>query len=71
MHRPWGPLEPFDNSYAKLLSKNGIYSHIVSDHLHYFENGGTGYVTAFDSWDFIRGQEYDPIEVMVPHQSNE
>ena len=65
MHRPWGPLEPFDNSYAKLLSKNGIYSHIVSDHLHYFENGGTGYVTAFDSWDFIRGQEYDPIEVMV------
>ena len=65
MHRPWGPLEPFDNSYAKLLSENGIYSHIVSDHLHYFENGGTGYVTAFDSWDFIRGQEYDPVEVMV------
>ena len=65
MHRPWGPLEPFDNSYAKLLSNNGIYSHIVSDHLHYFENGGAGYVTSFDSWDFIRGQEYDPIEVMV------
>lgn len=65
MHRPWGPLEPFDNSYAKLLSENGIYSHIVSDHLHYFENGGTGYVSAFDSWDFIRGQEYDPVEVMV------
>ena len=65
MHRPWGPLEPFDNSYAKLLSKNGIYTHIVSDHLHYFENGGSGYVTSFDSWDFIRGQEYDPIEVMV------
>ncbi len=65
MHRPWGPLEPFDNSYAKLLSENGIYTHIVSDHLHYFENGGTGYVSAFDSWDFIRGQEYDPIEVMV------
>lgn len=65
MHRPWGPLEPFDNSYAKLLSENGVYSHIVSDHLHYFENGGTGYVSAFDSWDFIRGQEYDPIEVLV------
>lgn len=59
MHRPWGPLEPFDNSFARLLSENGVYSHIVSDHLHYFENGGTGYVNAFDSWDFIRGQEYD------------
>ena len=65
MHRPWGPLEPFDNSYASLLSEQGIYTHIVSDHLHYFENGGSGYVTSFDSWDFVRGQEYDPIEVMV------
>lgn len=65
MHRPWGPLEPFDNSFAQLLSRNGVYSHIVSDHLHYFENGGTGYVNAFDSWEFIRGQEYDPIKVMT------
>ena len=65
MHRPWGPLEPFDNSFASILSDNGVYTHIVSDHLHYFENGGTGYVNAFDSWDFIRGQEYDPIKVMT------
>ena len=65
MHRPWGPLEPFDNSFASILSDNGIYTHIVSDHLHYFENGGTGYVNAFDSWDFIRGQEYDPIKVLT------
>ena len=65
MHRPWGPLEPFDNSYAQLLSKHGVYSHLVSDHLHYFETGGWGYANAFDSWDFIRGQEYDPINVMT------
>jgi arylsulfatase A-like enzyme len=65
MHRPWGPLEPFDNSFASILGKNGIYTHIVSDHLHYFENGGTGYVNAFESWDFIRGQEYDPIKALV------
>jgi len=65
MHRPWGPLEPFDNSYAQLLSTNGIYSHLISDHLHYFENGGWGYANAFDSWDFIKGQEYDAIEVMT------
>lgn len=65
LHRPWGPLEPFDNSYASCLSEHGVYSHLISDHLHYFENGGWGYAASFDSWDFIRGQEYDPIEVMT------
>ncbi|WP_238368666.1 sulfatase [Mesobacterium pallidum] len=64
-HRPWGPLEPFDNSYARLLSTAGVYSHLISDHLHYFENGGWGYAQAFDSWDFVRGQEYDPKTVMT------
>lgn len=65
MHRPWGPLEPFDNSYAQLLSQHGVYSHLISDHLHYFETGGWGYANAFDSWDFIKGQEYDALEVMT------
>lgn len=65
MHRPWGPLEPFDNSFASILGENGVYTHIVSDHLHYFENGGTGYVNAFESWDFIRGQEYDAVKVLT------
>lgn len=65
MHRSWGPLEPFDNSFPALLSKAGVYSHIVSDHLHYFEEGGNGYTQAFDTWEFIRGQENDPWVAMV------
>ncbi|MEX3007109.1 sulfatase [Hoeflea sp. TYP-13] len=65
MHRHWGPLEPFDESFARILSKNGVYSHLISDHLHYFENGGWGYATAFDSWDYIRGQEYDAVKALV------
>ena len=64
-HRNWGPLEPFDESFARILSKNSVYTHLISDHLHYFENGGWGYANAFDSWDFIRGQEYDALKVMV------
>jgi arylsulfatase A-like enzyme len=64
-HRPWGPLEPFDNSYARQLSASGTYTHIVTDHYHYFEAGGAGYVQSFDSWSFIRGQEYDPVTVKV------
>lgn len=66
-HRPWGPLEPYDNSYARILSGAGVYTHLITDHLHYFENGGWGYAQAFDSWDFVRGQEYDPVRpVVVP-----
>ncbi len=65
MHRSWGPLEPFDDSFARILSQNGVYTHLISDHLHYFEDGGWGYATAFDSWDFIRGQEYDALKALV------
>jgi arylsulfatase A-like enzyme len=65
MHRSWGPLEPFDNSFPRLLSDAGIYSHIVSDHFHYFEDGGAGYTNAFDTWEFIRGQENDPWVALV------
>ena len=65
MHRHWGPLEPFDESFARILSDNGIYSHLISDHLHYFEEGGWGYANAFDSFDYIKGQEYDALKVLV------
>lgn len=65
MHRSWGPLEPFDNSFPKLMSAAGIYTHLISDHMHYFEEGGNGYAQAFDTWEFIRGQENDPWIAMV------
>jgi arylsulfatase A-like enzyme len=64
-HRSWGPLEPFDNSFAQILKENGVYTHLISDHLHYFEDGGHGFHTKFSSYDFIRGQEYDPWVAMV------
>lgn len=64
-HRSWGPLEPYDNSFSQILRDNGIYTHLISDHLHYFEDGGHGFHTRFSSYDFIRGQEYDPWVAMV------
>jgi arylsulfatase A-like enzyme len=68
LHRSWGPLEPFDNSFPELLFDKGIYSHLVTDHFHYFEDGGATYHTRYDSYDFIRGQEGDPWKAMVqPH----
>jgi arylsulfatase A-like enzyme len=65
MHRSWGPLEPFDNSFPQLMWEAGIHTHLVSDHLHYFEDGGSTYHGRFRTWDFIRGQEYDPWKAMV------
>ncbi len=63
MHRSWGPMEPFDDSMPEILKKNGIYSHLVSDHQHYWEDGGCTYHTRYCSWDAVRGQEGDPWQV--------
>lgn len=60
LHRSWGPLEPFDDSMPELLKNNGIYTHLVSDHYHYWETGGATYHTKYDTWEFSRGQEGDP-----------
>ena len=60
LHRSWGPLEPFDDSMPELLKKAGICTHLVSDHQHYWEDGGATYHTRYSSWECIRGQEGDP-----------
>ncbi len=65
LHRSWGPLEPFDNSFPEMLRERAIHSHLVTDHMHYFEDGGATYHGRFRTWDFIRGQEYDPWKAMV------
>jgi arylsulfatase A-like enzyme len=60
LHRSWGPLEPFDDSMPEILGANGIYTHLASDHQHYWEDGGATYHTRYKSWEFFRGQEGDP-----------
>ena len=53
LHRSWGPLEPFDNSFPEILKQRNIYSHLISDHYHYWEDGGATYHTRYNSFDFI------------------
>jgi len=60
LHRSWGPLEPFDDSTPTILKTNGIYTHLVSDHYHYWEDGGATYHQRYSSWQISRGQEGDP-----------
>ncbi|MCB1405639.1 MAG: sulfatase [Rhodobacteraceae bacterium] len=60
LHRSWGPLEPFDNSFPELLKTAGAYSQLISDHYHYWEDGGATYHNRFSTFEFFRGQEGDP-----------
>ena len=60
LHRAWGPLEPFDDSVPRILRQNNVSSHLLSDHYHYWEDGGATYHTQYSTWQFFRGQEGDP-----------
>ncbi|MDR1157755.1 MAG: sulfatase [Oscillospiraceae bacterium] len=59
LHRSWGPLEPFDDSLPELLRQAGVYTHMISDHQHYWEDGGCTYHHRYDTWEIVRGQEGD------------
>lgn len=60
LHRSWGPLEPFDDSVPEILKNAGVYTHLVTDHKHYWGDGAANYHTRYSSFEFFRGQEGDP-----------
>ena len=59
LHRGWGPLEPFDDSVPEMLTRAGVYTHLVTDHQHYWADGGATYHPRFRTFEFFRGQEGD------------
>lgn len=59
LHRSWSPLEPFDDSMPEILRNNGVYSHLITDHQHYWEDGGATYHNRYSSYELVRGQEGD------------
>lgn len=65
LHRSWGPMEPFDVSMPSILKQNGVHSHLISDHGHYWEDGGATYHTRYSTWESFRGQEGDPWMAVV------
>jgi arylsulfatase A-like enzyme len=60
LHRSWSPLEPFDESMPQILKQHGVYTHIVTDHQHYWEDGGGSYLPRYRTFEMVRGQEGDP-----------
>jgi arylsulfatase A-like enzyme len=77
LHRGWGPIEPFDDSAIEMLSRAGVYTHLISDHYHYWEEPCLcNYHTKYTTWEFPRGQEGDPFVGQVadptpPSNSND
>jgi len=65
LHCSWGPIEPYDDSMPELLKKSGVYSHLITDHYHYWEDGGATYHGRYSSYEMVRGQEYDPWKPVV------
>lgn len=65
LERSWGPVEPFDITFPKLLQDNDVFSHLTTDHNHYFRLGGEGYINQYTTWDFHRGQEGDPWKSII------
>ena len=57
--RAWGPLEPYDPRLPDLLRAAGSTTAAVTDHYHYWEESGNGYLQSFDSTAMIRGHEID------------
>ena len=70
LETPWSPIQPWDICLQPALSQQrGVYSHLITDHYHYFHAGGECYHNQFSSWEFLRGQEGDVWRPMVdkPH----
>ncbi|NIA15887.1 MAG: sulfatase-like hydrolase/transferase [Nitrospiraceae bacterium] len=65
LHRGWGPIEPFDDSMPQMLKNKGIYTHLSTDHYHYWEDGGATYHERYSSFELVRGQERDPWKAEV------
>ena len=62
LEKPWGGIEPFDQTLQSILSENcNTHTHMFSDHSHYLIPGGENYTKGFTAWEVFRGQEGDPV----------
>lgn len=63
MEKPWGGVEPFDQTMPALLRTRNVYSYMFTDHYLYYHVGGENYWNDFTSHQMIRGQEFDAINM--------
>lgn len=65
--RPWQPLSPHDITIAQILRREGYVCALISDTYHY-RAPNMNYHRAFNAYEWIRGQEYDPYESAPPRR---
>ncbi len=63
LEKPWGGVEPFDQTLPALLRTRNVFSHMVTDHYLYLHVGGENYWNDFTSHEIIRGQEFDSLHM--------
>ena len=63
LEKPWGGLEPFDQTLPALLKTKNVYSRMVTDHYLYLHVGGENYWNDFTSNEILRGQEFDSLNM--------
>lgn len=66
LERSWGPIEIEDTTLPRVLFEQGrVRSHMITDHAHYFRIGGENYCQQFNTYEFFRGQESDPLVSLI------
>lgn len=65
LEKPWGGIEPFDQTLPALLRTRNVFTHMVTDHYLYLHVGGENYWNDFTSNEIIRGQEFDSIHMLA------
>lgn len=65
LHEGWSPLEPYDDSMPEILRNAGVHTHLISDHHHYWREGGGNYHARYSTYEHVRGQEGDPWKAEV------
>lgn len=63
LEKPWGGIEPFDQTLPAMLKSRNVYTRMVTDHYLYLHVGGENYWNDFTSNEIIRGQEFDSLHM--------
>lgn len=63
LEKPWGGLEPFDQTLPALLRTKNVYTRMVTDHYLYLHVGGENYWNDFTASEILRGQEFDSLNM--------
>jgi arylsulfatase A-like enzyme len=60
LEKPWGAIEPYEQTVQTMLRTKNVHSMMFTDHSQYIIPGGENYLKGFTAYEIFRGQEGDP-----------